>query len=102
MIKSVSILVAFFLLTACSSNVPEVSTEKAGASSAASSAVDTSSSTSSVMAKPDPKYDFMNKDSAPANNNQYCADLSRKIEELKGKPQRRYAAQQRYDLECKL
>lgn len=54
------------------------------------------------MLKPEPMYDYMNKDSAPANNDKYCADLSHKIEELKGKPQRRYAAQQRYDLECKL
>jgi nucleoid-associated protein YejK len=54
-----------------------------------------------VVAKPDPLYDYMNEDSAKPNNEKYCAELSQKIQELKGKPQRRYAAQQRYDLECK-
>lgn len=29
-----------------------------------------------------------------------CKDLSRKVEALKGKPQRRYAAAQRYEAEC--
>ena len=29
-----------------------------------------------------------------------CKNLSRKVEALKGKPQRRYAAAQRYEAEC--
>lgn len=30
-----------------------------------------------------------------------CRELSRQVEALKGKPQRRYAAAQRYEAECK-
>lgn len=101
MIKSVSILAVFFFLTACSSNVPEANAKKPAASSAASNVVDTSNSSSSVMLKPALNYDYMNEDKAPANNDKYCAELSQKIVELKGKPQRHYAAQQRYNIECK-
>ena len=32
---------------------------------------------------------------------EHCRELSRKIEALKGRPQRRYAAAQRYEAECK-
>jgi len=58
---------------------------------------------SEVVTKPDPQYDFMNKDSASADESQskYCEGLSRKVEELRGKPQRHSAALQRYEYECK-
>lgn len=32
---------------------------------------------------------------------EHCQELSRKMEALKGRPQRRYAAAQRYEAECK-
>ena len=32
---------------------------------------------------------------------EHCQELSRKVEALKGRPQRRYAAAQRYEAECK-
>ena len=32
---------------------------------------------------------------------EHCKELSRKVEALKGKPQRRYAAAQRYEAECR-
>lgn len=55
-----------------------------------------------VVTKPDPQYDFMNKDSASADDSQskHCEELSRKVEELRGKPQRHSAALQRYNYEC--
>lgn len=96
MAKSLLLITIFFSLAACSSNVPEPNSAKPSTSN-----VENSTSDSKVMAKPDPLYDYMNQDSATTNNEKYCAELSKKIQELKGKPQRRYAAQQRYDLECK-
>jgi len=54
-----------------------------------------------IMAKPAPLYDYMNKDPGAPNNDNYCAELSQKVQELKGKPQRHYAAQKRYEAECK-
>ncbi len=46
-------------------------------------------------------YDYMNKDPVAPNNDKYCTELSQKVQELKGKPQRHYAAQKRYEAECK-
>ncbi len=38
---------------------------------------------------------------APSELEAKCTELARQIELLRGKPQRRYIAIQRYDLECK-
>ena len=35
-----------------------------------------------------------------AEQSKHCADLARKVEALKGKPQQRFAASERYKMEC--
>ena len=48
-----------------------------------------------------PPYEQKNASPATTNSTEdYCAGLLQKIEELKGKPLRRTAARERYELEC--
>ena len=35
-----------------------------------------------------------------SEESQRCAELARKVQQLKGRPQQRYVAQQRYEAEC--
>ena len=96
MAKSLLLITMFFSLAACSSNVSEVNNDKP-----ASFTVEPNSSESIVLTKPVPLYDYMNKDPSASNNDKYCVELSQKVQQLKGKPQRHYAAQKRYEAECK-
>jgi len=47
-----------------------------------------------------PIYSSSPKIHKQTSDSKYCAELSKKIEKLKGKPQQRYAASQRYREEC--
>ena len=118
MYKSLLLITIFFLLSACSSNVSEVNNEKPASftvepSTSESMVVtepvplenavvaDPAPLESMVVTEPVPLYDYMNKDPVAPNNDKYCTELSQKVQELKGKPQRHYAAQKRYEAECK-
>ena len=48
-----------------------------------------------------PKSDLTSIPGSSDANWEECKALSREIEALKGKPQRRYAASQRYEAQCK-
>lgn len=50
--------------------------------------------------KPNPVYQQDNRETLADERDRHCKELSRKIEQLKGKPQRRYAAAERYKAEC--
>ncbi len=46
-------------------------------------------------------YSYLTEDPAAAGTrSDRCAKLAREVEALRGKPQRRYTAEQRYELEC--
>ena len=45
--------------------------------------------------------DYLVAPAATPDQDAGCAELARQIESLRGKPQRRYIAMKRYDLECK-
>ncbi len=96
MVKYLLVIIIFFSLAACSSNVSEVNNDKPASTSA-----ETSKPERMVVVKPDPLYDYMNKDSGTPNNDKYCAELSQKIQKLKGKPLRQNVVQKRYEAECK-
>lgn len=52
----------------------------------------------------DDSEDLSHLTSRPASSNEkqdHCAELARQVEALKGRPQRRYAAAQRFEAECK-
>jgi len=57
-------------------------------------------SQSIMFDNPTPDYVKSSKDTQSEQQAKHCKELSRKIEALKGKPQRRYAAAERYKQEC--
>lgn len=50
--------------------------------------------------KPTPDYVKSTKDKQSEEHARHCKELSRQVEALKGKPQRRFAASERYKREC--
>ena len=50
--------------------------------------------------EPVPEFIKSGNDSAAADHSKYCKELNKKINELKGKPQRRFTAMERYKQEC--
>lgn len=55
----------------------------------------------SIMFKdPEPKKQEAPQAAATDEHAKHCTALRKQINELKGKPQRRYAASERYKLEC--
>ena len=55
----------------------------------------------SVMSKDaEPLYSSSPRISSSEERSENCKRLAKQVEELKGKPQRRYAAAQRYKQEC--
>ena len=53
-----------------------------------------------MFGDPDPIYQEKTRDTAAAEHDEHCKQLRRQIDELKGKPQRRHAASERFRLEC--
>ena len=53
-----------------------------------------------MFGDPDPIYSEPVKKDPAKEKADYCNDLRRQMDELKGKPQRRNAVVQRYQLEC--
>lgn len=53
-----------------------------------------------MFGDPDPVYNQGGRDSSDAERAAFCKDLRKQLDELKGKPQRRNAVYQRYQLEC--
>lgn len=53
-----------------------------------------------MFGNPDPIYNESGRDSSEADRAAFCKDLRKQLDELKGKPQRRNAVYQRYQLEC--
>ena len=55
----------------------------------------------SIMFEPDTSLDYLTREPAAVPNQaDKCDQLAKEVEQLKGKPQRRYAAEQRYQAEC--
>lgn len=48
----------------------------------------------------DDKSDLTTSPARAADRSERCAELARQVDALKGKPQRRFAASQRYEAEC--
>ncbi len=49
----------------------------------------------------DDSTDYLVQPQSASGQDARCAEMARQIEALRGKPQRRYIAIKRYDLECK-
>lgn len=54
-----------------------------------------------MFQQPEKKQDFMEVSPGDPDMATRCAEMARQIELLRGKPQRRYIAIKRYELECK-
>ena len=55
----------------------------------------------SIMFAPDTSRDYLTHEPATAPSQaDKCDQLAEEVEKLKGKPQRRFAAEQRYEAEC--
>ena len=50
--------------------------------------------------QPNPVFQQDKNESPDEERARHCKELSRKMEKLKGKPQRRFAVSERYKLEC--
>lgn len=53
-----------------------------------------------MFGEPDPIYQEKTLDTTTAEYEENCRQLRRQIDELKGKPQRRHAASERFRQEC--
>ena len=53
-----------------------------------------------MFGDPDPIYQEKSPDRATAEHEEHCRQLRRQMDELKGKPQRRHAASERFKIEC--
>lgn len=53
-----------------------------------------------MFGDPDPIYQEKTLDTTADEQNEHCKQLRRQMEELKGKPQRRWAVSERIKLEC--
>lgn len=49
---------------------------------------------------PNPNFQQDNKESPNEERARHCKELSRQMEKLKGKPQRRFTVSERYKVEC--
>ena len=54
-----------------------------------------------MFQQPEENQGFMQESPGDSDMNAKCAEMARQIELLRGKPQRRYIAIKRYELECK-
>lgn len=57
-------------------------------------------SRSIMFGDPEPSWKGGSTENAIEKQSRHCNALLKKIEELKGKPQRRYAASERFKMEC--